>query len=104
MLIDLWAKQSDSGCVYADITWTAYAGSAVPEKHRAVFDVVRQGRDAALEFVRAQMQAGQRPFGTKLMRLVAGDPSSRLWRAVRPSHRSLDRRRGSRQRSQHRWS
>jgi Xaa-Pro dipeptidase len=49
--------------VYADITWTAYAGSAVPEKHRAVFDVVRQGRDTALEFVRAQMQAGQRPFG-----------------------------------------
>lgn len=63
VLIDLWAKQSDSGCVYADITWTAYAGSAVPEKHRAVFDVVRQGRDAALEFVRAQMQAGQCPFG-----------------------------------------
>jgi Xaa-Pro aminopeptidase len=63
VLIDLWAKQSDSGCVYADITWTAYAGSAVPEKHRAVFDVVRKGRDAALEFVRAHMQAGQRPFG-----------------------------------------
>lgn len=63
VLIDLWAKQSDSGCVYADITWTAYAGSTVPEKHRAVFDVVRQGRDAALEFVRAHMQAGQRPFG-----------------------------------------
>lgn len=63
VLIDLWAKQADAGSVYADITWTAYAGSTVPEKHRAVFDVVRQGRDAALEFVRARVQAGQRPFG-----------------------------------------
>lgn len=63
VLIDLWAKQSGAGSVYADITWTAYAGSTVPEKHRAVFDVVRQGRDAALEFVRARIQAGQPPFG-----------------------------------------
>ena len=63
VLIDLWAKQSDAGSVYADITWTAYAGATVPEKHRAVFHVVRKGRDAALEFVRVRMQAGQRPFG-----------------------------------------
>lgn len=63
VLIDLWAKQAAPGSVYADITWTAYAGATVPEKHRAVFGIVRQGRDAALEFVRAQMLAGQRPFG-----------------------------------------
>jgi Xaa-Pro aminopeptidase len=63
VLIDLWAKQAEAASVYADITWTAYAGSTVPEKHRAVFDVVRQGRDAALEFVRTRVQAGQRPFG-----------------------------------------
>ena len=63
VLIDLWAKQATAGSVYADITWTAYAGATVPEKHRRVFGIVRQGRDAALEFVRAQMQAGQRPFG-----------------------------------------
>jgi Xaa-Pro dipeptidase len=63
VLIDLWAKQAAPASVYADITWTAYAGAIVPEKHRTVFDIVRQGRDAALEFVRAQMLAGQRPFG-----------------------------------------
>jgi len=63
VLIDLWAKQGAAGSVYADITWTAYAGATVPEKHRTVFGIVRQGREAALEFVRAQMQAGQRPFG-----------------------------------------
>jgi Xaa-Pro aminopeptidase len=63
VLIDLWAKQPAAGSVYADITWTAYAGSTVPEKHRTVFSIVRQGRDAALNFVRTQMLAGQRPFG-----------------------------------------
>jgi Xaa-Pro aminopeptidase len=63
VLIDLWAKQAAAGSVYADITWTAYAGATVPEKHRTVFGIVRQGRDAALEFARAQMRAGQRPFG-----------------------------------------
>jgi Xaa-Pro aminopeptidase len=63
VLIDLWAKQPAAGSVYADITWTAYAGSTVPEKHRTVFSIVRQSRDAALNFVRTQMLAGQRPFG-----------------------------------------
>ena len=63
VLIDLWAKRIAEGSVYADITWTAYAGSAVPERHRRIFGIVRQGRDAALEFVRGQMLAGQRPFG-----------------------------------------
>jgi Xaa-Pro aminopeptidase len=63
VLIDLWAKQAAPGSVYADITWTAYAGTTVPEKHRTVFGIVRQGRDAALEFARTNIQAGQRPFG-----------------------------------------
>lgn len=63
VLIDLWAKQAAAGSVYADITWTAYTGAAVPEKHRTVFAVVKEGRDAALEFTRAHIRAGQRPFG-----------------------------------------
>jgi Xaa-Pro dipeptidase len=63
VLIDLWAKQAAAGSVYADITWTAYAGSSVPEKHRTVFGIVKRGRDAALEFVRTEMAAGHRPFG-----------------------------------------
>ena len=63
VLIDLWAKRAAVGSVYADITWTAYAGATVPERHRTVFGIVKQGRDAALEFARTNMQAGQRPFG-----------------------------------------
>ena len=63
ILIDLWAKQKEVGSVYADITWTAYVGRQVPARHREIFDLVRQGRDAALDFVRTQIQAGHRPFG-----------------------------------------
>ncbi len=63
LLIDLWAKQAEAGSVYADITWTAYVGRQVPPKHREVFDVVREGRDAALAFVQAQVLKGHRPFG-----------------------------------------
>jgi Xaa-Pro dipeptidase len=63
LLIDLWAKQAEAGSVYADITWTGYVGRTVPVKHREIFDVVRQGRDAALAFVQKQTAAGHHPFG-----------------------------------------
>jgi len=63
LLIDLWAKRREPGSVYADITWTGYAGRTIPVKHREVFDVVRQGRDAALAFVQTEIAAGHRPFG-----------------------------------------
>ena len=65
VLIDLWAKQAAAGSVYADITWTAFAGREVPSRHREIFDLVRQGRDAALNFVRMQVQGGHRPFGSE---------------------------------------
>jgi Xaa-Pro dipeptidase len=63
LLIDLWAKRAEAGSVYADITWTGYVGRTVPVKHREIFDLVRQGRDAALAFVRTEIAAGHRPFG-----------------------------------------
>lgn len=63
LLIDLWAKQAETDSVYGDITWTAYVGATVPMKQRAVFDLVRQGRDAALTYVQTQMRAGRPPFG-----------------------------------------
>jgi Xaa-Pro aminopeptidase len=63
VLIDLWAKRASAGAVYADITWTAFTGRRVPDRHRLVFELVRNGRDAALNFVRTQVRSGHRPFG-----------------------------------------
>ncbi|MBI4515856.1 MAG: M24 family metallopeptidase [Deltaproteobacteria bacterium] len=49
VLIDLWAKEP--GGVYADITWTGYAGESVPDEYANVFAVVRAARDAAVMLV-----------------------------------------------------
>jgi Xaa-Pro dipeptidase len=63
VLIDLWAKQAEAGSVYADITWTGYIGRQVPAKQRSIFNIVRQGRDAALAYVQASVADGQFPYG-----------------------------------------
>ena len=63
MLIDLWAKRTEPGAVYGDITWTGYTAKAVPDKPRLIFDHVRQGRDAALSFVQEQVAQGHFPCG-----------------------------------------
>src|SRR6185295_3566484 len=51
LLIDIWAKKRTSHSVYDDITWTGYIGDHVPDFHEAIFQVVRNGRDAAIQLV-----------------------------------------------------
>ena len=51
LLIDLWAKGTAPGSVYADITWCAYAGEAPPPRHQEIFDIVTGARDAAVRFL-----------------------------------------------------
>lgn len=63
VLIDLWAKRTEPGAVYGDITWTGFTARDVPSRHREIFDCVRRGRDAALSFVQQRVVAGQLPYG-----------------------------------------
>jgi len=63
VLIDLWGKRAEAGSVYADITWTGYVGGQVPAKHGEVFAVVREARDAAVDFVKGRVSAGDFPCG-----------------------------------------
>ena len=51
LLIDLWAKGTPPGSVFADITWCAYAGGKVPARQQEIFDIVVGARDAAVEFL-----------------------------------------------------
>ena len=51
LLIDLWAKGTAPGSVYADITWVAYVGDAVPTRQQEIFDIVIGARDAALHYL-----------------------------------------------------
>ncbi len=63
LLIDVWAKRTEPGSVYGDITWTGYTDARVPDTHRVIFDHVKRGRDAALAFVRERITQGYFPFG-----------------------------------------
>lgn len=63
LLIDLWAKRDEPGSVYGDITWTGYVGSSVPDRHRRIFELVRDARDAALNFARDRVIRGDFPCG-----------------------------------------
>ena len=58
VLIDLWAKLPVPAAVYYDITWTAFCGDSVPDRHLNVFSVVKTARVAASEF--AKTMAGRR--------------------------------------------
>jgi len=59
LLLDIWAKKKERRSIYADITWTGWVGSGVPERHAGVFDVVRRARVAAQEYVIAGFAAGR---------------------------------------------
>jgi Xaa-Pro dipeptidase len=63
VLIDLWAKLNQPGSVYADITWTSFVGRTIPEEVNQVFQVVRSGRDAAIEFVKKAFAEGRTIHG-----------------------------------------
>ena len=59
VLLDLWSKLRSSGAVFADITWVGFTGSTVPDEYARAFAAARDGRDAAIELVRASTAAGE---------------------------------------------
>ncbi len=59
LLIDLWCKKATPDAVYADITWTASVDAHVPDRQREVFEVVREARDAAADFVQDAVRSGR---------------------------------------------
>jgi Xaa-Pro aminopeptidase len=52
VLLDMWAKLDAPGSVYYDITWTGFTGAEVPDRIQNVFEVVRDSRDKAVDFVK----------------------------------------------------
>jgi Xaa-Pro aminopeptidase len=60
VLIDLWAKLDQPQSVYYDITWTGFCKDAIPDEVQTVFELVRDARKKACEFVFTRVRA-QRP-------------------------------------------
>jgi Xaa-Pro dipeptidase len=72
LLLDLWAKEAAPGSIYADITWTAFVGDAVPDEVAEVFRIVRAARDAAVARAREAIRAGAEVHGYDLDRAARG--------------------------------
>ena len=49
ILIDLWAKEKGENTIFADITWMGYVGKQIPPKYCQIFDIIKSGREHALQ-------------------------------------------------------
>ena len=58
LLIDLWAKETKPGSVFADITWVAYVGSSIPAREKEIFDIMTGARDSALSYLQDSYHQG----------------------------------------------
>ena len=59
VLIDMWAKLTTPNAVYYDITWTGYTADIVPDRIMNVFEIVRDARKKASDFVTRRISAGK---------------------------------------------
>jgi Xaa-Pro dipeptidase len=59
VLFDVSEKLKKPGAIVADQTWTGYVGETVPEEYVKVFNIVRDARDSATEFVRSAAREGR---------------------------------------------
>jgi Xaa-Pro dipeptidase len=73
VLIDLWAKvAANPKAVYYDATWMGFCGSEPPERVREVWEVVKGGRDAAIEFVKSAVAEGRALHGYEVDDVARG--------------------------------
>jgi Xaa-Pro aminopeptidase len=59
VLIDAATKLNKPDAVVTDQTWTGYVGETVPEEYSRIFNIVREARDSAVDFVRKNIRAGK---------------------------------------------
>jgi Xaa-Pro aminopeptidase len=66
VLIDAATKLTRPEAVASDQTWTGYVGEAVPEEYSRIFNIVREARDSAVDFVRKNIRAGKAIRGAEV--------------------------------------
>jgi Xaa-Pro dipeptidase len=66
LLVDMWSKRNVPHAVYDDITWTYFIGDAVPSERQKIFDVVRNGRDAAIKAAQQRYPTGEILYGWQI--------------------------------------
>jgi Xaa-Pro dipeptidase len=66
LLVDMWSKRRLPHAVYDDITWTFFIGDIVPSEHQKIFNVVRDGRDAAIKAAQQRYPTGEVLYGWQI--------------------------------------
>jgi Xaa-Pro aminopeptidase len=66
LLVDMWSKRRVPHAVYDDITWTYFIGDSVPSEHQKIFNVVRDGRDAAIKAAQERYPGAETLFGWQI--------------------------------------
>ena len=66
VLLDIVSKLRKPGAICTDQTWTGFVGDTVPEEYVRIFNIVRDARDAATEFVRKNVREGKRIHGAEV--------------------------------------
>jgi Xaa-Pro dipeptidase len=72
ILIDLWAKLDRPGSVFYDVTWTGYCGEHIPDQMNNVFEVVREARKRACDFVVQRISSGELTAGYQVDDVARG--------------------------------
>ena len=66
VLLDIVSKLRRPDAICTDQTWTGFVGETVPEEYVRIFNIVREARDAATEFVRKNVREGKRIHGAEV--------------------------------------
>jgi len=72
VLIDMFAKLSQPGSIFYDITWTGVCGDTIPDRVQRIFEVVRDARKKATEFVIRKIGASERLAGFEVDDVARG--------------------------------
>lgn len=72
VLIDLWAKLAEPAAVYYDVTWTGLCSSSIPERIQSVFEIVRDARKRACDYVIGKTAARERVAGFQVDDIARG--------------------------------
>ncbi len=66
VLLDIVSKLRKPGAICTDQTWTGFVGDTAPEEYVRIFNIVREARDAATEFVRKNVREAKRIHGAEV--------------------------------------
>lgn len=63
VLLDMWGKLDRPDSVFYDITWTGFVGKSPSDRHREIFNIVRDARDTGIKTVQSAVSAGEKIAG-----------------------------------------